>query len=645
MITLSRHLNAPCSATAVLCSLLVTLSMTVAGPAFAEDNLKPVDKPYPGVIELQVDATNINQKIFSVHEHIPARPGKLTLLYPQWLPGTHSPEGPLAQLAGLTITADHHPLTWKRDEVNVFAFEVTVPQGAAAIDLAFQFLSPLDGNQGAIVVTPEMLAVQWEKMLLYPQGYFSHGITVRAGITLPPDWQYASALETSEQHGQKVQFKPTSLEDFIDSPLYAGQYFKKFDLDPGAKIPVYLDVFADDPENLVAKPEQIEFHRALLQQAYRLYGSHHFDHYDFLVAASDNFGFGGLEHHQSGENLVKPGYFTEWDKGLALRGYLIPHEFSHSWNGKFRRPAGQLTANYNAPMQNSLLWVYEGQTEYWGFILAARSGLLSAEQVRDSLAMVAASYDVNQARSWRALQDTTNDPVINQRRPLGWRNWQRAEDYYDEGQLIWLDADTKIRELSDDRRSLNDFASAFFGVENGRHVPLTYTFDDVVKTLNAIQPFDWAQFLRARLDGHGPGAPLDGLARSGWKLVFTDKPNEYDKSVSSEFNQTDYWYSLGFTVGRENHVNDVMWGGLAFRAGLSANAVLLAVNGREYKEEVLKKAIGDAQTGKDPIELLFKKDGRYQTLHLDYHGGLKYPQLVRIEGTRDRLTEILNPLP
>ena len=611
--------------------------------AQAQEIPAPINKPYLAPIEIQVNATNLRQKIFDIHEHIPVKAGALTLLYPQWLPGEHGPNGPLVQLASLHMSANHKPIEWQRDEVNMFAFHLNVPANTDSIDLDFQFLSPAQANLGAIVVTPEMLAVHWEKMLLYPAGYYSSAITFKPTLTIPKDWKFASALEVASATDNTIQFKPINMVDFVDSPLYAGKYLNRYDLDPGAKVAVHFDVFSDAPENGIAKPEQIEMHRSLLQQAYKLFGSHHFDHYDFLVAASDNFGFDGLEHHQSGENLVKPSYFQEWDKNLPLRGYLIPHEFTHSWDGKFRRPAGQLTPNYNLPMKNSLLWVYEGQTEYWGFILAARSGLLTQEQVRDSIAMVAADLDANTSRTWRPLQDTTNDPIINNRRPLGWRHWQRAEDYYDEGQLIWLDVDTKIRELSGEKRSLNDFAKAFFGVKDGSHVALPYDFNEVASTLNAIQAYDWDKFLHERLNSHGPGAPLDGLARSGWKLTFTDTPTAYYKANEAENNVADFWYSLGFHI-HDGKIGEIAWNSPAFKLGLSANTTVLAVNGHQYKDELLKKAISEAKTSKAPIELLIKTDDVYETVKFDYHEGLKYPRLERIEGTPDRLTSILTAL-
>jgi len=620
------------------------LCAAASAPGYPQGVAQPVDQPFPGTIELSIDATNINQKIFGVHEHIPVRPGKLTLLYPEWLPGEHAPSAQLAQMAGFKITANQQRLEWKRDPLNMYAFHLVVPAGVDAIDADFQYLSPIIPIQGENFASPEILAVHWEKVVLYPAGYFSHNITFKPTVRIPDGWKFASALELAVQNNQGVSFKPVDLEDLVDSPMYAGKYFARFDLDPGASVPVYMDFFADEPEDLVAKPEQIEFHRALLQQAYKLFGSHHFKHYDFLVAASDKFTFEGLEHHQSGENGVKPTYFTEWDdKGLNLRAELIPHEFAHSWDGKFRRPFDQLTPNFNQPMQDSLLWVYEGQTSYWGSVLAARSGLLSNQQVQDMLAGVAASYTVESSQQWRNVQDTTNDPIVNNRRSLAWRSWQGAEDYYALGELIWLDVDTKIRELSQDKNSLNDFALKFFGVENGRHKPLTYTFDDVISALNQVQSYDWANYLRTRLDSHGP-APLEGLTRSGWKLIFTDRPTDYYKSVNADNGISDFWYSLGFLVGHDDRIDEVLWNSPAFKAGLTIDVALLAVNGKEYKEDLLKRTITDAKKSKQPIDLLIKKEGSYQTVRIAYFDGLKFPRLEQIAGARDRLSEILAPL-
>ncbi|MCS0581492.1 peptidase M61 [Massilia pinisoli] len=617
------------------------LALALAFPARA-DVPAPVDQPYPGTMVLNVDATDLSQQIFRMHMTIPVKPGPLTLLYPQWLPANHGPNGPITQLAGLKFTANGKPVAWTRDPLHVYAFHLTVPEGATTLEADYQYLSPLDTGQGRITMTDDILGVQWISTTLYPAGYVARGVNVQANLKLPAGWQYATALETDNRAGDDVHFKTSDLETLMDSPLFAGRYVKRFDLDPGAKVRVTLNVFADTPESLEAKPEQIAPHRALVQQAYKLYGSYHYDHYDFLLALSDEFGGIGREHHQSSENGIKPGYFTEWAKGEAGRE-LLPHEYTHSWDGKFRRPAGQNVPNFNTPMDNELLWVYEGQTQYWGNVLAARSGLVSPAGARDALAASAARYDSVAGRAWRTVQDTVYDPIMNARRPLGWANWQRSEDYYVEGMLIWLDVDMRIREMSGDRRSLDDFARAFYGVNNGSHLPAFYTFDDVVATLNKVQPYDWASFLRTKLDGHGPGAPLDGLARAGWKLVYTETPTDYVKGMEERNKALDLTYSLGFSVAQDGAVRNVVWDGVAFRAGLAANSTVMAVNDRVYKPELLKAAIKEAKDGK-PIRLLIKKGSVLRTIALDYRDGLRYPRLERIPGTKDRLEAIFAAL-
>jgi predicted metalloprotease with PDZ domain len=601
----------------------------------------PRDVPYPGSIQLAVDATDTDRHIFSVRERIPVRGGEsIVLLYPQWLPGNHSPTGRIENLAGLTIHAAGALVQWTRDPIDVFAFHVNVPAAATALDVEFQYLTALTGAQGRVIMTPDMLNLQWSSLVLYPSGYFVRQITVEPSVHLPTGWQFATALESSSSNGSVTTFKPVPLETLVDSPMFAGRNFRQIDLDPGAPAPVRLNVFADRPTLLEAKPEHVAAHRALVQQAYKLYGSHHYAHYDFLLALTDRMGGIGLEHHQSSENGTVPSYFTEWDKNSNERD-LLPHEYTHSWNGKFRRPADLWTPNYNVPMRDSLLWVYEGQTQYWGYVLAARSGLLTKQEVLDSMAWDAAVYDNRVGREWRPLLDTTNDPIIAMRRALPWRSWQRSEDYYTEGLLIWLDADTLIREQSHGQKSLDDFARAFFGVNDGSYVPVTYTFDDVVNTLNKVQPYDWAKFLRARLEGHGPGAPLDGIVRGGYKLVYTNTPSSYFKDSESSRRVTDLTYSLGMVVGNDGALTDVLWGGLAFSNGLTSGTTIVAVDGTSYTSERLKDAIENAKKNPEPIELLVRNGDRFRTVRFNYHEGLRYPHLERNTETPARLDDIL----
>ncbi|HKT29707.1 MAG TPA: peptidase M61 [Dyella sp.] len=605
----------------------------------------PQDKPYPGTVTIHVDANDTAQGIFRVHETIPVQAGALTLLYPQWIPGDHSPTGPINMLAGLKLTADGKPLKWKRDEYNVYAFHVDVPAGVSSIDASFQYLSGRTDSEG-FEITDRMMDMAWSKVLLYPAGYFSRGIMFAPSVTFAHGWQFGTALETASQSGDTTTFKPVTLNNLVDSPIYAGQYFKRVDLNPGGDAPVHLDIVADEAKYLAITPEQLQAHRNLVTQATRLFGSHHYDHYDFLFSLSDVLAGNGTEHHQSSENGLGTDYFTAWSDAAPDRD-LLAHEYTHSWNGKFRRPADLWTPDFNVPMGDSLLWVYEGQTQYWGFVLTARSGMWSAQQFRDALAMVAANYERNrEGFQWRSLEDTTNDPTAARRSSLPYRSWQMSEDYYSGGQMMWLEVDAKLRELTHDHKSLDDFAHAFFGVDNGSYITKTYTFDDVVAALNGVAPFDWASFLRARVDELNP--PLqNGLAATGWKLVYTDQESAYEKAYNSRPQSSRHMYnfawSIGLTMGDNGQINDVRWDGPAFKAGISTGATLVAVNGQNYSTDVLKSAITEAKTGTAPIKLLLKYQGGYRTVEVNYHGGLQYPHLVRVDGTPDYLDEIIAP--
>jgi predicted metalloprotease with PDZ domain len=617
-------------------ALSVLFSLTTT-PALAQTP-PPAGSAWPGTLRINVDARDLDRRIFKVTATVPAKPGPLTLLYPQWLPGNHSPSGPIDKLAGLQVTANGKPLKWERDQFNVYAFKVDVPQGATEVVARFNYLSSQGGSQGRVVMTPEMLNLQWNASSLYPSGVDAGGLQAQASVTLPAGWSYATALETERRDGDTVVFKPISYEHLVDSPLFAGEHFQRFDLDPGAKQPVHLNVFADDAKSLKASSDQLKAHRALVQQMDKLYGARHFDHYDFLLALTDKLGGIGLEHHRSSENSGDVGYFTEWDKTWLGRD-LLPHEFNHSWNGKYRRGADLATANFNVPMGDSLLWVYEGQTQFWGQVLAARSGLWSEQQARDMLANVAATFDRGRpGLAWRPLQDTTNDPTIAQRRGLAYRNYQMSEDYYSGGQMLWLEVEGKLRALSGGKRGLDDFAKAFFGMDNGAWDVNPYTFDDVVATLNSVAPADWAGFLRERLDGHG--SLIGGLEMAGWKLVYRDTPNDAFKAQETRAKAALLTYSIGASVTDAGVVGDVVWDSPAFNAGLAPGMTVIAVDGREYKSERLKEVVAGSRDSKAPITLLVKNFDRVMPISIDYHGGALYPALERIAGTRDGLSAL-----
>lgn len=620
------------------CFSLLRLIVCVAGLSIQATVAAAPSEP----IQLAVDATDLQHRVFQVQAKIPVRPGPLTLYYPQWIPGNHAPTGPISQLAGLQFSANGKDLPWLRDPLNVYAFKLDIPRGVSQIEARYQFLSPLGiagSTAGRVVFTQDMLGLQWHTVALYPAGMKSDEVMVQANITLPPEWGFATALEVGQQDGGKVQFKPTNLTQLLDSPIFAGKYSKKVALDPAAKIPVTLNLFADTPESLAIEPEHIAAHKALVQQAYQLFGAPHYQHYDFLVAMSSYFSHIGLEHSQSTEVGVGPELFTSWKTTASMRT-VIPHEFAHAWNGKFRRPADLATPHFNVPMQNSLLWVYEGQTTYWTVVLAARAGFLNQEQAREDWALTAAAMNHRAGRLWRNLRDTTNEAIFNHRRNGEWRDWQRSADYYAQGAMLWLDVDSKLRELSQEKKSLDQFAQAFFSVPGSFSQPATYNFAEVIKVLNTLVPYDWSEFINTRLDRTGADTPDAGLQRSGWKLVFTDKPNNYAESAPGERKEGDFYYSLGFNVGKNDQLSQVAWGSPAFEAGLSPNTTLVAVNGRSYKFDLLKRAVVAAKNSKETIELLVKTEDRYRTVKLNYHDGLRYPHLEAIPGVPDRLNLI-----
>ncbi len=639
-------------------ALLAATALFAAAPAFADTPQPqplpfppaipaPQDVAYPGTIKLDVDATDTDRHILSVHETLPVqKSGDLILLYPAWIPGDHSPTGPLNDVASLVIKAGDITLAWVRDVVDMHAFHVNVPQGASALDITFQYLSPpsTEGFRSREEITPEMIDLAWNTVVLYPAGVFSRGITLAPRIVLPKTWQYGTALETAEASGGDVSFKQTTLNTLVDSPLYAGKYFARVDLAPGAAVPVHLDIVADRPQDLDISPDQLAKHRALVAQAVKLYGAQHYKHYDFLFSLSDQLGGIGLEHHQSSEDGVGRDYFTDWDGTVADRD-LLPHEYTHSWNGKFRRPADLWAPNFNVPERDSLLWVYEGQTQFWGQVLAARAGLWSHAEALDAIAYDAATMQAEIGRQWRPLQDTTNDPIINERRPQPWHSWQRSEDYYTEGLLIWLDADSLIRETTHGQKSMNDFARAFFGANDGQVTVLPYRFADVVKTLNDVMPYDWSTFLRTRLDGITALAPLDGITRGGYKLVFTETPSAFFKSVEGRHKGHDYTWSVGFSLGAGGKVNNVLWNSPAFRAGLLHGSKIIAVDGISCEDpKDIADAIKLAKTNTAPIELLVQDDRHFRTLQVDYHGGLRYPHLERVPGRPALLDDLLAAL-
>lgn len=633
--------------------LLTLAALTLPFPALAIDYSRPQPLPierhvppaqdiaYPGMIGLTVDATDVARGIFRVRERVPvAGAGRLYLLYPQWLPGNHAPRGPIDDVANLVIAANGQPLKWRRDPVDVYAIEVDIPAGVQAIDLTFDYVSPVSPAQGRVVMTREMLSLQWNLTAFYPAGYFTRRIMVAPTVVLPAGWGYGTALDPVPARASgTLAFQPVDFETLVDSPMLAGRYFRQVQLSPKVR----LNVAADHPEELAATDAQLLAHRRLVEQAVRLFGGEHYDRYEFLLSISDRLGGIGLEHQRSSENGVATGYFTRWDEQTARRN-LLPHEYTHSWNGKYRRGADLYTPDYSVPMRNSLLWVYEGQTQFWGYVLQARSGLVSTEDTLASLAMIAATLDTRPGRQWRPLIDTTNDPIIAARRPQPWTSLQRSEDYYNEGMLVWLDTDMQLRELTGGKRSLDDFAAAFLGSRDGDWGILTYTFDDVVRALDGVARYDWAAFLRSRVDRPQPRAPLGWLAKGGYRLVYADQPTGFWRTEERRRKQADFSYSLGIVVDNgDRSIDQVIWDSPAFEAGLTNSDSIVALDGETFDSGALGLRIASAATTRKPIELLLRRGDQYRTVSIPYFKGNRYPRLERTTGTPGWLDQLLQP--
>jgi predicted metalloprotease with PDZ domain len=619
--------------------LKAALTALSASAAFVSFGVQAQSSTQP--MTLNVDATDTDRAIFKITQRIPVeKAGPLALRLPKWLPGNHAPRGEIEKIAGLVIKANGKNLTWERDPIDVYSFIVDVPAGAKALDIAFQFLSATAEDQGRVVVTDTMMNVQWNSVSLYPAGIATRDLPVSATITYPKGWKAGTALRPANVSGDTVTYQTVDYETFVDSPVFAGKYFRVEDLGQN----VSLNIVADDAKNLMIKPAQLEAHKKLVEQSIKAFGTRQFDHYDFLLALTEKMGGIGLEHHRSSENGVNPEYFTDWDAGPGRRN-LLPHEFAHSWDGKYRRPAGQKVDDYATPLVNDLLWVYEGQTQFWGYVLGARSGLFTKQETLDAYASIAAGLDLSRGRDWRPLEDTTNDPVISARRPKGWSSWQRSEDYYNEGLLIWLEVDAIMRTKSKGTKGIDDFAKAFFGVKEGDFKANHYDFNALTATLNGVVAYDWAGFLNQRLTEKANNAPLSGLTNGGYKLTFGDEPTPFFKNNEKNGKFINLQYSLGINIGKAGKVTAVTWDGPAFNAGMIVGSEIVAVNNRAYSDDVIKDAIKDAKDGKDPIRLIVKSGDRVREIAVQWNKGLRYPKLEKIGTADGSIDKLLAPRP
>lgn len=652
----SRRLSRSLPVSRTIC--LLAGAALLFGPSF-----RALAQQQKAPIQLHVDLTDAPRRLLHVQEKIPVSAGPMTLEYPEWIPGDHRPTGPIDNVAGVFIRADGKDLPWRRDDVDMYALHVDVPSGVSTLDVDFDFLA-VPGHTGSDeddATSQNMAVVEWNSVVMYPAGVPVREIPVTPSITLPAGWGFGTALSfagknigTGASHSaggasaDNVAFDTISVEQLVDSPLIAGRYFREFPLDPSVTPKHYLDVAADAPDDLKLKPEMLTAVSQLVREAGALYKSRHYTTYHFLLSLSDQIRGEGLEHHESSDNGVEEHGFS--DPQLAeLNGDLLCHEFTHSWNGKYRRPAGLATPDYKTPQKGNLLWVYEGMTQYWGTVLAARSGFWTPDQYRDQLAYTAYAMDNRPGRTWRNVEDTAVASQILRGGTPWWSTWRLSQDYYPEGELIWLDADTTIRKLTHNKKSLNNFVANFVDV-GGNLAPntppkvLPYSFDDIVNGLNAVVPYDWRGFLRSRLDSHSAHAPLNGITHGGYKLIYTDQPSSYEAAILKARGGVDAVASLGLRVGKDGVIAEVLMNSLAYQAGLGPAYRIVAVNGMAYNDARMKATIHDSKDSKEPIELIVSNSDIFKVVHLNYRGGERYPHLERVSGQPDMLGDILKPM-
>ncbi len=595
----------------------------------------------PPTVTIAVDATAAPRKIFHASLKIPASPGDLTLYYPKWIPGEHAPDGPVVDLAGLKFSASGKTLKWRRDLLDGFTIHVDVPTGETEVSAELDFLSPATfegGFSAGSSATDKLAVISWNQILLYPKGWKSDDINYTATLKLPEGWKFGTPLPVTSQGGNEIKFATVSLTTLVDSPVITGEFLKVV---PLAQDPVTeMDIAADSAAALEAPQEVWDHYKHLVEQAQKVFGAHHYSDYHFLYTLSDHVAHFGLEHHESDDSRVDERSLVD-DAARKMSASLLPHEYVHSWNGKFRRPADLATPDYQQPMQDDLLWVYEGLTNYLGFVLTARSGLLTADQDRDDLAMTAADLDHTPGREWRNLQDTADAAPQLYFAPDAWHSWRRSTDFYNEDTLNWLWADVIIRQQTKGKKTLDDFCKLFHGAPSTGPMVKPYTFDDVVNSLNQVTPYDWRGFWTERLTNHGPGAPLAGIEGSGWKVVYDEIPSDMMNSSAGMNHFVPAALALGLDLHDDGTITDTTEGMPAAKAGIGPGMKVVAVNGRHFTSEILREAVKAAKNGTTPIELLVENTDYYKTYKLDYHAGESYPHLVRDESKPDLLSDIL----
>ena len=598
----------------------------------------------PPVLTLMVDATEAQRKIFHSHINLPVTPGPLTLYYPEWIPGEHAPSGPVVDTAGLIFSAQGKTIPWTRDPIDMYAYHLEIPSGVSSVEIAMDYLSPVETRSAIFSegtsATEQMAIVNWNQLVLYPKGISADRLQVRAALKLPDGWSFGTALPGASRSGSTVQFATASLATLIDSPVLAGKYFKVVPLQHEKMPPHEIDIASDSAAALEMSAGDRQAFNNLIVEAAALFGSYHFRDYHFLLSLSNHTGHFGLEHHESSENRASESFLI--DPYLRMLGAaLLPHEYIHSWNGKYRRPAGLMANDYQTPLKTDLLWVYEGLTEYYALVLTARSGLWDPGLFRDQLAETAMQMVYRPGRLWRSLQDTAVSAQLLFGASPAWTSWRRGPDFYEEGVLLWLEADVIIREQSNSRKSLDDFARLFFGGHSGPPEVNPYTLEDVIAALNQIAPYDWRKFFAERVTEVAPYAPLGGISQAGWLLIYTETPSEATRIRQELERLVDATTSVGLIAQQDGLIVDTIHDMPAAKAGVGPGMRIVAVNGRKFSPRVLTDALKAGMDSNASLELLIENAEFYKTIRFDYRGGARYPHLIRDESRRDLLSEII----
>lgn len=618
-------------------SASIVMLLSCAPKGGAETPKRPLAAP----ITIRVDATEASRHLLHARLTIPAQPGPMTLYYPKWIPGEHGPTGPIVNLAGLTMSAMGKPLPFRRDAADLYAFRCDVPAGAPAVEVELDFLGT-QGTQGfssSAGTTEKLVDLSWNQLLLYPAGRSTDEWTYAARLRLPSGWRFGTALPVESEAAGEITFKPVSLTTLVDSPVIAGEHYQRVPL-VDAPEPVQIDMVADSAAALAMRAEEVRAYKALVAEAYALFGAHHYRGYHFLMSLSDRIGSFGLEHHESSDDRVGERTLLD-DQRRTLEASLLPHEFVHSWNGKYRRPAGLATADYQQPMKGDLLWVYEGLTEYLGAVLTARSGLWSEEAFRDNLALVASNMEATRGRATRPLGDTAVAASILYQAPFQWSYLRRGVDFYPEGKLVWLEVDAILRQASGGARSIDDFCRRFHGGASAGPEVKTYVLDDIIRALGEVAPYDWSGFWAARLWSTSPHAPLGGVEASGYTLVYDEVPSAYHRAFEQVEKVIVLSSSLGLWLREDGAIGDVVPGLPAAAAGMGPGMRLVAINGRRFSAEVLHDALRAGKAVPAPLELLVENGDFFRTYRVDYHGGDRYPHLTRDPKKPDLLAAIL----